>query len=138
MRQRDSDWKRPFNTRRYILDPKQGGGLTALRIADGSRAWHVAAPPCPEGAPAGCSPSQPGAVTEIPDVVFATSTDGHLRAHSAEDGRVLWDFHTAREFDTVNNVPARGGSMDGPGAVVANGIVLINSGYPRNGGMPGN
>jgi polyvinyl alcohol dehydrogenase (cytochrome) len=51
---------------------------------------------------------------------------------------VLWDFDTAREFDAVNKVPARGGSIDGPGAVVANGMVFINSGYPRNGGMPGN
>ena len=33
----------PRDTRRYILDPKMGGGLTALRIADASRVWH--APP---------------------------------------------------------------------------------------------
>jgi polyvinyl alcohol dehydrogenase (cytochrome) len=128
----------PYDTRRYVLDPRQGGGLTALRVADGGRAWHVPAPPCPEGAPAGCSPSQPGAVTQIPGVVFATSTDGHIRAHSAEDGRLLWDFDTGREFDAVNKVPARGGSIDGPGAVVANGMVFISSGYPRNGGVPGN
>ncbi len=127
-----------FDTRRFILDPKKGGGLTALRVADGSKEWHVAAAPCPEGAPAGCSPSQPGAVTAIPGVVFATSLDGHIRAHSADDGRLLWDFDTAREFDAVNKVPAHGGSIEGPGAVVANGIVFINSGYPRNGGMPGN
>jgi polyvinyl alcohol dehydrogenase (cytochrome) len=128
----------PFDTRRYILDPNQGGGLTALRVADGSRVWHVAAAPCPEGAPVGCSPSQPGAVTLIPGAVFTTSTDGHIRAHATEDGRVLWDFATAREFAAVNQVPARGGSIDGPGAVVVNGTVFIGSGYPRNGGMPGN
>ena len=33
----------PLDTRRNILDPKQGGGLTALRIKDGSMAWQ--APP---------------------------------------------------------------------------------------------
>jgi polyvinyl alcohol dehydrogenase (cytochrome) len=128
----------PFDTRRFALDPTQGGGVTALRVADGSRNWHVSPVPCPVGAPAGCSPAQPGAITEIPGVVFATSMDGHLRAHSAEDGRLLWDFDTAREFDTVNHVPAHGGSIDGPGAVVAGGMVFINSGYPRNGGLPGN
>ena len=128
----------PLDTRRYVLDPKQGGGVTALRIADGSQAWRIAPAPCPEGAPAGCSPSQPGAVTGIPGVVFATSMDGHLRAHAAEDGRILWDFDTGREFETVNGVKARGGSIDGPGAVVVNGMVFINSGYPRNGGVPGN
>jgi len=38
----------------------------------------------------------------------------------------------------VNGVSARGGSLDGPGAVVANGMLFVNSGYPRFGGMPGN
>jgi len=128
----------PFDTRRYVLDPKRGGGLTALRVADGSRAWHVAAAPCRDGAPAGCSPAQPGAVTLIPGVVFATSNDGHVRAHATADGRVLWDYDTVREFPTVNGVPARGGSLDGQGVVVVDGLVLVTSGYPRNGGMPGN
>jgi polyvinyl alcohol dehydrogenase (cytochrome) len=127
-----------FDTRRFILDPKKGGGLTALRVADGIKQWHVAAAPCRESATSGCSPSQSGAVTAMPGVVFATSLDGHIRAHAAEDGRVLWDFDTARDFDAVNKVPARGGSIEGPGAVVANGLVFITSGYPRNGGMPGN
>ncbi len=138
-----SDVKRVRQTnqtdpRRTLLDPTVGGGLTALRVADGSQEWHVAAPPCPESAPSGCSPSQPGAVTEIPGVVFATSTDGHIRAHSAEDGELLWDFNTMRDFETVNGVKGSGGSIDGPGAVVANGMVFITSGYPRNGGVPGN
>jgi polyvinyl alcohol dehydrogenase (cytochrome) len=70
--------------------------------------------------------------------VFATSTDGHIRAHAADDGRVIWDFNTAREFEPVNKVPGRGGSIDGPGAVVVNGMVFISSGYTRNGGMAGN
>lgn len=126
------------DTRRALLDPNVGGGLTALRVADGSQEWHVAAAPCPQGAPVGCSPSQPGAVTEIPGVVFTTSNDGHIRAHSAEDGELLWDFNTMGDFETVNGVKGRGGSIDGPGAVVVNGMVFITSGYPRNGGVPGN
>ncbi len=138
-----SDLKRmrqtnPSDPRRSIVDPNVGGGLTALRVVDGKEEWHVAATPCPEGAPSGCSPSQPGAVTEIPGIVFATSNDGHLRAHSAEDGKLLWEFNTMREFDTVNGVKGRGGSIDGPGAVVVNGMVFVSSGYPRNGGVPGN
>ncbi len=128
----------PLETRRYILDPNQGGGLTALRVADGSEVWHVAPVPCPAYAPAGCSPSQPGAVTEIPGVVFATSTDGHIRAHSTEDGKQLWEFDTMRDFQTVNGAKAHGGSIDGPGPVVVHGMVFISSGYPRNGGVPGN
>jgi len=57
----------PFDVRRYIPDPSVGGGLTALRIVDGSTAWRVAAAPCSEeGASSGCSPAQPAAVTAIP------------------------------------------------------------------------
>jgi polyvinyl alcohol dehydrogenase (cytochrome) len=41
-------------------------------------------------------------------------------------------------FKTVNGVKATGGSIDGPGPVVVNGMVFINSGYSRFGGIPGN
>jgi len=119
-------------------DPTKGGGITALRVADGSKVWSVEAKPCPQGSPAGCSPAQPAAVTGIPGAIFSGSVDGHMRAFSAEDGKILWDFDTSREFVTVNGVKAHGGSIDGPGPVVVKGMVLFNSGYPRNGGMPGN
>ena len=128
----------PLDTRRLILDPKAGGGLTALRIADGAKVWFAAPAPCAAGTPSGCSPAQPSAVTAIPGAVFSGSLDGHLRAFASEDGRVLWDFNTARDFETVNRVKARGGAIDGPGPVVVNGMVFVNSGYSRFGGMPGN
>ncbi len=128
----------PLDMRRFILDPKVGGGLTALRISDGSKAWYVAPLPCAAGAPSGCSPAQPAAVSGIPGVVFSGSLDGHLRALAAEDGSLLWDFDSARRFDTVNGVAAKGGSIDGPGAVVAGGMVFVSSGYSRSGGMAGN
>jgi polyvinyl alcohol dehydrogenase (cytochrome) len=128
----------PLDTRRNILDPRQGGGLTALRVRDGSVAWHAPPIVCASNAPTGCSPAQSAAVTAIPGIVFSASMDGHLRGYSAEDGRVIWDFDTAREFQTVNGIKAKGGSIDGPGAVVANGMVFINSGYSRFGGMTGN
>ncbi|HEV3330085.1 MAG TPA: PQQ-binding-like beta-propeller repeat protein [Bryobacteraceae bacterium] len=128
----------PLDTRRNILDPHQGGGLAALRIADGSTAWSAPPIVCAAGAPSGCSPAQSAAVTGIPGVVFSASMDGHVRGYNAEDGTVIWDFDTAREFQTVNGIKAKGGSIDGPGVVVANGMVFINSGYSRFGGMPGN
>jgi polyvinyl alcohol dehydrogenase (cytochrome) len=117
-------------------DPTQGGGLTALRISNGDKAWY--APPAPCGTKAACSPAQPAAVTAIPGAVFSGSVDGHLRAFSAEDGRVLWDFDTAREYQTANGIPGKGGSLDGAGPVVAGGMLFVNSGYARNGGTPGN
>jgi polyvinyl alcohol dehydrogenase (cytochrome) len=119
-----------------ILDPRLGGGLTALRVADGSIAWRWQPEPC--GPVPNCSPAQSAAVTAIPGVVFAGSMDGHLRAHAAKDGSVIWEFDTVRDYETVNGVKAKGGAIDGPGAVVANGMVLVNSGYTRQGGIAGN
>lgn len=119
------------------LDPAKGGGLTAIRLTDGSKAWYAAPHAC-DPPKTGCSPAQPAAVTAIPGVVFSGSVDGHMRAYSTEDGAILWDFDTAQEFKTVNGVPGHGGSIDGPGAVVVNGTVYVNSGYARQGGMPGN
>ena len=117
------------------LDPSKGGGLTALRVADGSKAWFVEPKPCPDP---GCSPAQSAALTSIPGVVFSGSYDGHLRAYAAEDGAVLFDLNTLGEFKTVNGVKAHGGAMDGAGPVIVKGMVLVNSGYPRFGGLPGN
>ena len=76
-----------------------------------------------------CSPAQPSAVTAITGVVFSGSLDGHFRAYSMKDGKVIWDFDTFREFKAVNGVPARGGGIDGPGATVVDGMVYVNSGY---------
>jgi polyvinyl alcohol dehydrogenase (cytochrome) len=119
------------------LDPNEGGGLTALDVITGNRVWFARPSPCDPPRP-GCSPAQPGAVSAIPGAVFSGSIDGHLRAFATTDGRVLWDFDTARDYETVNGVPGRGGSLDGAGAVVVDGLVFVNSGYPRFGGRPGN
>jgi polyvinyl alcohol dehydrogenase (cytochrome) len=77
-------------------------------------------------------------VTAIPGVVFSGSLDGHLRAYSAEEGKIVWDFDTVRNYQTVNGVRATGGSLNGPGWVVAVGMLFVNSGYARLGSIPGN
>ena len=122
---------------RLTLDPKQGGGLHALDLKTGKIVWSAKSTPCLEGR-TGCSPAQSAAVTAIPGVVFSGSVDGHLRAHSASTGEVLWDTDTVREFETVNGKPAKGGSLDVAGPAVVNGMVFVNSGYGQYGGTPGN
>ena len=74
----------------------------------------------------------------IPGVVFSGSVDGHLRAYSTADGRIIWDYNTAKEYKTVNHVPAKGGSIDGAGPAIAGGLLVTNSGYSLWKGMPGN
>lgn len=119
------------------FDPAKGGGLTALRVDNGEKVWFAPGRSCDPPRP-GCSPAQPGAVSVIPGAVFSGAVDGHLRAFSTEDGRLLWDFDTVRAYTTVNGAQGKGGSLDGPGAVIAGGMLYVNSGYPRFGGVSGN
>jgi len=122
----------------FEKQPGQAGGLVAVNVADGSTRW--AAPPAANTCAGrqGCNTAQPAAVSSIPGVVFSGSLDGHLRAYDSGNGKVLLDVNTINEYDTVNNVPARGGSINGPGATIANGMVFVNSGYSSIGFMPGN
>jgi polyvinyl alcohol dehydrogenase (cytochrome) len=120
------------------MHPEAGGGVVALEIATGKIVWQTPAPKPACLGTKGCSAGQPGAVALIPGVVFATSLDGHLRGYSTTDGKMIWDFDTLQDFQTVNGVKARGGSMNGTGPVVAGGMVYSNSGYSRNPVMPGN
>jgi polyvinyl alcohol dehydrogenase (cytochrome) len=120
------------------MHPEAGGGVVAVEIATGKIVWQTPAPKPDCLGTKGCSAGQPGAVALIPGVVFATSLDGHLRGYSTTDGKIIWDFNTLKDFDTVNGVKARGGSMNGTGPVVAGGMLYSNSGYSRNPVMPGN
>ncbi len=118
--------------------PNTGGGLSTYRLKDGERLWHVPGIPCPSGR-RNCSPGQSAAVTVIPGVVFSGALDGVIRAFSTEDGSVLWSYDTVREYTlTVNGVPATGGSLNGPGPVVVDGILYVNSGYGQFGSIAGN
>ena len=103
-------------------------GLAAVRLTTGEVAWR-ASPPDGGAAP----------VSVIPGVVFAGSSAGMVYAYSTADGKALWQFDTAREFETVNGVPARGGNLSSAGAVVAGGMVFAPSGYSDLGtGVRGN
>jgi polyvinyl alcohol dehydrogenase (cytochrome) len=130
------DRKPGSNDRAYNLDPTKGGGLFAFRIDNGERMWQAPPPGCGDRRP--CSPAQSAAVTAIPGVVWSGAADGHLRGYSSSDGKIIWDYDTAHEYQTVNGVSGRGGAIDVAGPVVAGGMLFSVSGYPARGGMPGN
>ena len=121
-----------------VLVPGGGGGLFALKIATGDKVWYAppADPACKEKK--GCSPAQMAPATLINGAVFSGSMDGHLRAYSTSDGKVIWDFDTLRDFETVNGVKAHGGSMNATGPTVADGMMFVISGYAQLTGMAGN
>ena len=118
------------------IDNTQGGGISAYRIETGEKLWFTPPPGC--GDKANCSPAQSAAISVLPGVVFSGSVDGHLRAYSTHDGSIVWDYDTAQEYYSVNEVSTRGGSLDGPGPTIAGGMLYVFSGYGFWGGMPGN
>jgi polyvinyl alcohol dehydrogenase (cytochrome) len=114
------------------------GGLHAVDLATGERAWF-AAPPSPKcGTGRGCNAAQAAAIAVIPGVVFSGSNDGTMRAFSAKDGSILWEYDTNREFETVNGIAGKGASIVGAPPVVVGGMLYFNSGYGTHGGRPGN
>jgi polyvinyl alcohol dehydrogenase (cytochrome) len=115
-----------------------GGGMVALDLLhDGDKLWSTPAPPCGDKKP--CSQIQDAALTAIPGVVFSGSIDGHLRAYSSKDGKIIWDYDTAHEFTAVNGVASKGGSISAGGPAIVGGMIFINSGYSHHSGiMPGN
>jgi polyvinyl alcohol dehydrogenase (cytochrome) len=121
-----------------IRTPKPGG-LHAVNLETGERAWYVPPPPlkCGDARP-GCSAALISAPTLIRGVLFVGSNDGGLRAHSTVDGSVVWEFDTNRQFETLNHVRAGGGAIQGPGPTIAGGMLYLNSGYGDHLGRPGN
>jgi len=122
-----------------ITPGSRPGGLHAVKLSTGEKIWTTPPPElhCTAGAK-GCNSAQSAAISSIPGVVFSGSVDGHLRAYLAKTGEIVWDFDTAREYETVNRAPGKGGSLDSAGPVIVNGMVFTNSGYGMWQGLPGN
>jgi polyvinyl alcohol dehydrogenase (cytochrome) len=118
--------------------PEVGGGLLALRLATGEKLWMTPAPKPGCLAIPGCSAAQPAPVTVIPGVAFLGSWDGHIRAYATKAGAIIWDFDTVRDFQTVNGVKARGGSINSMAPVIAGGTLFMASWYASGTAMPGN
>jgi polyvinyl alcohol dehydrogenase (cytochrome) len=107
-------------------------GMNAVNFATGELLWNT---PAPEGAGV---KSQLSAVSAMPGIAFSGSWGGHLRAYATKTGEIVWDFDAMRDFDTINHVPAHGGSFDGGGPAIANGMVITDCGYGFVGGKAGN
>jgi polyvinyl alcohol dehydrogenase (cytochrome) len=111
----------------------QSGGMIALDLATGNRLWYT-----PFSKP-GSRISNSDATSGIPGVAFVGGTDGKLHAVATDDGHILWEYDTARDFETVNKVsPAHGGAITASGATIVDGMVYVGSGYAVTGTNSGN
>jgi polyvinyl alcohol dehydrogenase (cytochrome) len=115
---------------------KASPGIFALELESGKIIWESPTPPCNDRK--GCFQSNSAAPTVVPGIVFAGALDGHIRAYSSTDGKIVWDFDTVKEYPTVNGVKGKGGALDASGPVAANGMLFVNSGYGLFGQIPGN
>jgi hypothetical protein len=69
------------------------------------------------------------AVSAMPGIAFSESFAGRLRAYSTKTGEIVWEFDAKRDFDTVNKVPAKGGSFNGAGPAISKGMVIATCRY---------
>ncbi len=132
-----SDMFYPEDLTRYKFKTPAKPGLYAISAETGTLLWSAPAPDvC--GDLKYCDPGIGQAISAIPGAVIAGHFDGRLRIYSGEDGKLLWELNTLREFDTVSGEKAHGGSFSGGGPMVANGMIYVNSGYGMYFHMPGN
>ena len=113
-------------------------GMYAVDIATGTRLWSAPAPDVCNDRPL-CVTGYGASVTATPDLLIAGADDGYVRIYDTVGGKVLWEFDTARAFETVNGVAAHGGAISGSaGPIVEGGQMIVSSGYGFVSKMPGN
>jgi len=102
-----------------------GGGVVAVQLTTGERVWYNRLQPPPGRG----RPGNSAAVTAVPGVLFSAARSGIVYALSTADGHALWEYDTAKDFETVNKVAARGGTIGSAGPVVVGGMLFVGSGY---------
>lgn len=110
------------------------GGIVSLALNNGERRWFADIQP-----DAGRKGGHDAAISSMPGIIFSGGWDGVLRALATRDGKVIWSFDMQKEFQTVNGVVAKGGSMGSAGPTIAGGTVFAGAGYPGvQSGLNGN
>ncbi|MGI9288769.1 MAG: PQQ-binding-like beta-propeller repeat protein, partial [Pseudomonadales bacterium] len=112
-------------------------GLHAVDIRTGETLWFTSSPvECKESDD--CLAGFSAAVTVTDDLVFAPALNGVIYAFSADSGKLIWQYDTAQEFKSVNDVDTKGGSIDLGGVYLAGGQLFVTSGYEVFGQQAGN
>jgi polyvinyl alcohol dehydrogenase (cytochrome) len=132
-----NDMAYPEDVTRYKFQTPAKPGLYALDASTGELIWSSPAPDVCAGLEY-CDPGISQAITAIPGAIIAGHMDGRLRIYASDSGELLWELNSLQDFPTVSGETARGGSFSGPGPVVADGMIYVNSGYGIYNHMPGN
>jgi len=125
----------------WDFDPNIKSGLYALDAKTGAIKWQFNPEP-----PAGVQPGRRGylpalfstAPTIVDGAVVAAGLDGTVYVLDKATGKLLWSYATAKEYDGINGVKGKGGSIDSNSITAMNGLLLVNSGYGMFGQAGGN
>jgi polyvinyl alcohol dehydrogenase (cytochrome) len=133
-----------LGTSEAATEPVREPGMNALEIATGEILWRQ--PVTPDCSPPrrerfdGCDTRF--GLSAVPLVVdrsvIAGAVDGRLYIYDAATGEVTFRYDTLRDFDTVNGVSGKGGSIDAHSIAAGAGMVFVGSGYGRFGQPAGN
>lgn len=126
------------------VDPGLKPGLYAIDANTGEIKWMFGVDPaCGDGRDKKVNRCDrhygfSGAPTIIDGVVVTGSLDGHLYAIDGKTGQLVWKVDTVQDYQTLNGVAGKGGSIDGASILGGNGLVVSGSGYGMFGQTPGN
>lgn len=129
----------PINDPHYasLTDDRINAGVYAFDSASGRPLWEYRArADCADGRDALIETChEKYGFSAMPLVVdgalIAPNIDGRLFIFDGATGRIIFEYDTARYFDTVNAVEARGGSIDAHSLAAGAGMVFVGSGYER-------
>jgi polyvinyl alcohol dehydrogenase (cytochrome) len=74
----------------------------------------------------------------VDGALVTAGLDGRIHIFDGVDGRVLFEFDTARPYETINGVEGAGGSVDSHSIAAGAGMIFIGSGYGSFSQTPGN
>ena len=113
-----------------LLDPTLARpGVHAIDTSTGKILWsHIQKNVCHQDKEF-CDPGVSAPVTAMPGVVFAGHLDGFIRAYDKDTGDKIWEFDSRPTILASNDILGQGGSISGAGPAIANGHVVVNSGY---------
>lgn len=126
------------------VDPGLKPGLYAIDANTGEIKWMFGVDPaCGDGRDKKVNRCErhygfSGAPTVIDGVVVTGSLDGHLYAIDGKTGKLVWKIETVQDYQTLNGVAGKGGSIDGASILGVNGLLISGSGYGMFGQTPGN
>lgn len=132
-----------------INDPDIAGGnavpgMYAFTVDSGERIWsYRITPDCDKGRSdliRNCERmyGMSAAPLVVDGAVISASLDGRVFIFDGDNGDILFQYDTAADFITTNQLPGSGGAIDAHSIAAGSGMVMIGSGYGFSDQTPGN